>query len=82
MSIQQQAFRYGQRKVTRRLSRALPWVGTAIALAALASAIRRKGVMRGTADTALNAMPVIGGLKGIAEIVRGRDFFADRRAAG
>jgi hypothetical protein len=81
MTIQQQAFRYGQRRVTRRLSRAIPWIGTALALAALASTVRRKGFMRGTADTALNAIPIIGGLKGVAEIVRGRDFFPDRHAA-
>jgi hypothetical protein len=81
MTIQQHALWYGQRKVTRRLGPALPWIGTAFALVMLASAIRRKGVMRGTADTALNAMPVVGSLKGLAEVVRGRDFFADRRRA-
>ena len=81
MSIQQQALRYGQRRVTRRLSRAIPWIGTAIALITIGSTIRRKGVMRGTADTALNAIPFVGGLKNLAEIVRGRDLFADRRRA-
>jgi hypothetical protein len=79
MTIQQQALRYGQRRVTGRLGRALPWIGTAIALLALGSRIRRKGLMRGTADTALNAVPVVGGLKTLTEIVRGRDFFPDRR---
>ena len=64
MTIQQQAFRFGQRRVTRRLSRTLPWIGTAIALVTLGSTIRRKGFMRGTADTALTAMPVVGTLKG------------------
>ena len=79
MSIQQQALRYGQRRVARRLGRAIPWIGTAIALITIGSTIRRKGVMRGTADTALNAIPFVGGLKNLAEIVRGRDLFADRR---
>jgi len=78
MTIQQQALRYGQHRVTRRLGRALPWIGTAIALAALASQIRRKGFVRGTADTALNAVPVVGALKSLAEVVRGRDFLPDR----
>jgi hypothetical protein len=79
MSMQQQALRYGQRRVTRRLGRAIPWIGTAIALITLGSTIRRKGVMRGTADTALNAIPFVGGLKNLAEIIRGRDLFADKR---
>ena len=78
MTIRQQALRYGQRRVTSRLSRALPWIGTAVALATLASTIRRKGFIRGTAHTALNAIPFVGGVKTAAEIVRGRDFFPDR----
>ena len=81
MTIQQQALRYGQRRVTRRLSRTLPWIGTAIALLALGSQIRRKGFVRGTTDTALNALPVVGALKGLVEVVRGRDFLSDRRVA-
>jgi hypothetical protein len=81
MTIQQQALRYGQRRMTRRLGRAIPWIGTALALATMAATIRRKGFMRGTADTALNAIPFVGGLKTAAEIVRGRDFLPDRRRA-
>jgi len=82
MTLQQSALRYGQRRLSRRLGRALPWIGTALALAAVASTIRRKGVVRGTADTALNAIPFVGGLKTAAEIIRGRDFFPDRRMNG
>ena len=79
MGIQQQAARYARRRVTRRVARSLPWVGAVVALATLGSTIRRKGLMRGTVDTALNAIPWVGGLKGAAEMVRGRDFIADRR---
>jgi hypothetical protein len=79
MTMQQQALRFGQRRVTRRLTRALPWIGTAIALASLASTVRRKGVLRGSADTALNAVPVIGALKALVEVVRGRDLLSDKR---
>jgi hypothetical protein len=78
MTIQQQAVRYGQRRLTRRIARALPWVGAVVALATLGSAIRRKGLVRGSVDSALNAIPVVGGMKGVAEMVRGRDFIADR----
>ena len=79
MTIQQQMLRYGQRRMHRRLGRALPWIGTAIALATLASTIRRKGIMRGLADSVLNAMPFIGGVKLFSEMIRGREFLADRR---
>jgi len=82
MTVQQQALRYAQNRGTRRLSRVLPWIGTAVALMALASRIRRKGFLRGSADTALNALPVVGAVKGLAEVVRGRDFIPDRRLPG
>jgi hypothetical protein len=82
MTVQQQALRYSQRRISRRFTRALPWIGTALALVTLASRIRRKGFVRGTADTALSAMPVIGAVKSLAEVVRGRDFFPDRRRTG
>ena len=61
--------------------RALPWVGGLVALATVGSAIRRKGWIRGTADTALDFVPVVGGAKNLAEAVRGRDFIRDRTPA-
>jgi hypothetical protein len=82
MSIQQQAVQFGQRQLGRRLGRSLPWFGAAFALIMLASAIRRKGLVRGTLDSALNAIPVVGGLKNAAEVVRGRDFIRDKRVTG
>jgi hypothetical protein len=77
MSIQN-ATRFGQIRLAQRVSRSLPWVGAAIALYTLGSAIRRKGLFGGAADTALNAVPFVGGVKNAAEIVRGRDFIRDR----
>ena len=40
--------------------------------------IRRKGVISGSLDTGLNAMPVVGAVKNTVEAMRGRDFFPDR----
>ena len=73
--------RWGGARLSRRLSRSLPWVGTAIALATVFSTIRRKGVVSGVLDTGLNAMPVVGAAKNVVELARGRDFFPDRRLA-
>ena len=72
---------YAGRKMTRRLTRALPWVGSAIALITLGSAIRRKGFIGGSMDTALDFIPFVGGAKNLAEAARGRDFIPDRVAA-
>ena len=78
MGIQQQAMKYGQRRLARRVGRSIPFIGAAIALVTLGSAIRRKGFFGGTADSALNAVPFLGAAKNAAEVVRGRDFIRDR----
>jgi hypothetical protein len=81
MPIHQQALKYGQRRLLRRVGRSLPWVGAAVALVTLGSAIRRKGFLGDTLDSALNAVPFVGGMKNAAEVVRGRDFIRDRARA-
>ena len=78
MSISQQAMQYGKRRVTRKLVRAVPFLGAAIAAATLMRAVRRKGMFGGTLDTVLDFIPFVGGAKNAAEIVRGRDLIADR----
>jgi hypothetical protein len=78
MSARNVAVRWGQRKAARRLGRTIPWIGAAVAVAGLAATVRRKGLIGGSLDTALNAMPVVGSLKNVAEFMRGRDFIRDR----
>jgi hypothetical protein len=60
----------------------MPWIGAAVALAALGSAIRRKGVIGGALDTALDATPGVGAVKNAFESIRGRDFIKDKSVAG
>jgi hypothetical protein len=79
MSMTKQLIQYGQRRATRRLYRAAPWIGGLLALATVAATIRRKGAVRGTLDTALDFIPFVGAVKNAAEAIRGRDFIADRR---
>jgi hypothetical protein len=80
MGMTKQLRQYAGRKLTRRLTRAVPWVGGAIALITLGSAIRRKGWLGGSVDTALDFIPLVGGAKNLAEAARGRDFIPDRGA--
>ena len=68
-------------RLSRRLRRSIPIVGTVIAVATVFSTVRRKGVVSGTLDTGLNAVPFVGAFKNIAEVMRGRDFFPDRYPA-
>ena len=69
---------YAGRKLARRLTRSIPYIGAAIALATLGSAIRKKGLVRGALHSGLDAIPFIGGAKNLAEAARGRDFLRDR----
>jgi hypothetical protein len=73
---------YATRRLSRRLSRAMPWIGGAIALLTLYGAIRRKGIIGGTAHTVLDFIPFVGPVKNAIEWQRGRDFIRDRGVAG
>ena len=78
MALTDRLVRYGGARLSRRITRAMPVLGVAIALATLAATMKRKGVFRGALDTGLNAMPFVGAAKNVVELARGRDFFPDR----
>jgi hypothetical protein len=78
VSTSKRIARWGGRRLTLRASESLPWIGAVVALATVAGTMRRKGFFRGALDTGLNAVPFLGAAKNVAEIVRGRDFIADR----
>ena len=76
--MMQHVAQWGGARMSRRMSRSLPWIGAAIAVVTVASAMRRKGVISGALDSMLDAVPFIGAAKNAVEVVRGRDFFPDR----
>jgi hypothetical protein len=57
----------------------MPWIGALVAIAAVGAAIRRKGLIGGTLDTALDVLPGVGAVKNAFEAIRGRDFIKDKR---
>ena len=67
------------RKILRRATKGIPFVGAAVALAFLAETVRRKGMTHGVLDTALDAVPFFGTLKFGVELVTG-EWFPDRPA--
>jgi hypothetical protein len=79
MSMTNHLARWGGARLSRRMSRAAPILGAAIAAATVFATMRRKGVIGGALDTGLNALPGIGIAKNAIEVIRGRDFFPDRR---
>ena len=78
MGLTHQIGQFASRRATRRLTRAIPWLGAVVALITLGAAIRRKGLLGGALDTALDFTPVVGTMKNMAEVGRGRDFIRDR----
>jgi len=79
MKVANHLMRWGGARMSRRMSKRLPWIGAAIALVTVYGTMKRKGVIRGAVDTGLNATPFLGAAKNIAETVRGRDFIPDRQ---
>ncbi|PYR72586.1 MAG: hypothetical protein DMF87_27680 [Acidobacteria bacterium] len=82
MAVTQQLAQYARGRLVRRLSRSIPWIGAVVAIAAVGAAIRRKGLLGGALDTALDATPWVGAVKNAAEAIRGRDFVKDKSVAG
>lgn len=78
MAVARQISQYARGRVIRRLSRSMPWIGGIVALAAIGTAVRRKGLLGGTLDTALDAVPGVGAVKNALEAIRGRDFIKDK----
>ena len=81
MATSDRLVRWGGARLSRRMARTVPLIGTAIALATVPATMKRKGFFRGILDTGLNAMPFVGAAKNTVELVRGRDFIPDRVAA-
>jgi hypothetical protein len=79
MAMNPQLSRYATTRTTKRLYRAMPWIGGLVALATLGAAVRRKGLLGGTVHTVLDFIPYVGGAKNLAEVARGRDFIRDKR---
>jgi len=78
MGMTQQAMQFGQRRLARKMLRAVPFLGGIVALATLGRAMKRKGMFGGTVDTTLDFIPYVGAVKNTLEVVRGRDFIRDR----
>ena len=82
MTFTEQVSQYARGRVIRRLSRSMPWIGAAVAIAAIGAAIRRKGVLAGALDTALDATPGVGAVRNVVEAIGGRDFITDKTVTG
>ena len=78
MGMTRQIGQYARGRLIRRFARSMPWIGAAVAIVSIGTAVRRKGAVGGSIDTALDAMPGVGAVKNALEAMRGRDFIKDK----
>lgn len=77
-SYKKRALRAGAWHVTKRLIKPIPVVGTVLTLGLAGNTIRRKGLVRGSIDVALDATPILGTAKGMLEIFIG-DIISEKK---
>ena len=63
--------RAGGTRLARKVGKALPLVGTVVAVGLVGYEIKKKGMVRGIVNTALDATPVLGAAKNAIEIFTG-----------
>ncbi len=66
--------------VAKRLLKSTPVVGTALTVGLAGYDIKRKGLVKGAINVALNATPILGTVKGVVEIFSG-DLLPDKEPA-
>ena len=64
-------------RLAKRLARSVPFASAVIAAAVAGHSVRRKGWLRGVLHAGLDALPVVGAVKGTIEIFTG-DWIPDR----
>jgi hypothetical protein len=64
-------------QVAKRLAKAVPFGGAAVALALLGNDIKKKGVVGGVVNSGIDAIPFVGLAKNAVELFRG-DFIRDK----
>ncbi len=65
-------------QIVKRAARSLPFGGAAVVLFLVGSDIRNKGVVKGLANSGIDAIPFVGLAKNAVEFARGKDFISDK----
>ena len=65
-------------QVAKRVAKTIPFGGTAVAVVLVGSDIKKKGVIKGVANSAIDAIPFVGLAKNAVELFTG-DFLPDKQ---
>lgn len=77
MKLWQKLLVNGGARVARKVGKSMPLVGTAVVIGLMGYEIKKKGLVKGVVNTALDATPVLGTAKNVIELFTG-DWLADR----
>ncbi|HZS06248.1 MAG TPA: hypothetical protein VFD58_15510 [Blastocatellia bacterium] len=75
--IVRRVFRAGATRLATKAIRTVPVVGTVVVFGMAGYEIKKKGVVKGLANVALDAAPFVGVAKNVVEIFTG-DWFPDK----
>lgn len=76
-SVKRKLLHAGGWQVVKRAAKAVPFGGAAVAVVLVGSDIKNKGVIKGIANSCIDAIPVVGLVKNGVELFTG-DFIADK----
>ena len=76
-SVKRKLLHAGGWQVVKRAAKSVPFGGTAVAIVLVGSDIRNKGVVKGIANSCIDAIPVVGLVKNGVELFTG-DFISDK----
>ena len=65
-------------QVAKRVAKAVPFGGTAVAIVLVGTDIKNKGFVKGLVNSGIDAIPFVGLAKNAVELVRG-DFIPDKK---
>ncbi len=76
-SLTRKAVHAGGWQVAKRVAKSVPYLGTGMAIFLIGSDIKRKGVVKGTLNAGIDAIPFVGMAKNVVEFFTG-DLFPDK----
>lgn len=76
-SLKRKAVEAGGWQVAKRVAKAIPYVGSVMAIGMVGYSIKRKGMVKGVINSGLDAIPFVGTGKNIIEFFTG-DLLSDK----
>ncbi len=76
-TLTRKALKLGGWRLVKVLSKSVPYAGTVIAIGLVGQSVRNKGLVKGAVNSGLDAIPIVGTVKNVAEFFVG-DFLPDK----